>query len=188
MEHGVGCLLVAECEADVADAVERHHTVLARRAVVFVAELLRDVQRAVVVVDCLVENAHASVVGADVVERLRHGDGVMQLFAERHLALVAVDGFHEEVVLAVGASQLAARTHLEHIVARLFGFFHKTVEALLALHATNDAVGAVALLSEASRRRLCAAGAEEKYENSTRCKENGASCWRTERLFTGLTQ
>ena len=112
----------------------------------------------------------------------------MQLFTERHLALVAVDGFHEEVVLAVGASQLAAGTHLEHMVARLLRHFHKTVETLLALHAANDAVGAVALLGEASRRRFGAACTKEKYEKNARCKKTGASCWQTERLFADYIQ
>ena len=140
IEYGVGCLGVAEREADIADAVERNHTVLTRRAVILKAELLTEMQSAVMIVYSLIEDAHASEIGADVVERLHGSDGVAELLCQLEFACVAVDGLDEEIRLTVDAYELLACTHLQHAVALALRRIHKTVEALLTIHLVHNAV------------------------------------------------
>lgn len=168
IEYGVGSLGVAEREADVADAVERNHTVLTRRAVILKAELLAEMQSAVMIVYGLIEDAHASEVGADVVKRLNSSNGVAELLCQLEFACVAVDGLDEEIRLTVDASKLLACTHLQHAVALALRRIHKTVEAMLALHLIHDAVSmrAQGLKMTGGRRRMTRS--EEKHDGKTR--------------------
>ena len=92
------------------------------------------------IVYCLIEDAHASEVSADVVKRLNGSNGVAELLCQLEFACVAVDGFDEEVGLTVDASKLLACTHLQHAVALALRRIHKTVEALLTIHLVHNAV------------------------------------------------
>ena len=175
VEYGVGCLGVAERKADVADAVERNHTVLTRSAVILKAELLAEMQSAVMIVYGLIEDAHASEIGADVVKRLNGSNGVAELLCQLQFAGVAVDGLDEEVGLTVDASKLLACTHLQHVVALALRFLYKAVEALLSLHLIHDAVSMRAQGFEMAGRGRRMARSEEKHDGKTRYGKKAAS-------------
>ena len=175
VEYGVGCFGVAEREADIADAVERNHAVLTRRAVILKAELLTEMQSAVMIVYGLIEDAHTTEVGADVVERLNGSNGVAKLLCQLQFAGVAVDGLDEEVGLAVDASELLACTHLQHAVALALRRIHKTVEALLTIHLIHDAVSMRAQGFEMAGRGRRMARSEEKHDGKTRYGKKAAS-------------
>ena len=175
IEYGVGCFGVAERKTDVADAVERNHTVLTRHAVILKAELLAEMQSTVMIVNGLIENAHASEVGADVVKRLHGSDGVAELLCQLQFAGVAVDGLYEEVGLTVDASELLACTHLQHVVALALRRIHKAVEAMLSLHLVHDAVSMRAQGFEMAGGRRRMARSEEKHDGKTRYGKKAAS-------------
>ena len=127
------------------------------------------------IVYCLIEDAHASEVGADVVKRLNGSNGVAELLCQLEFACVAVDGFDEKVGLTVDASELLACTHLQHAVALALRFLYKAVKALLTLHLIHDAVRmrAQSLKMTGGRRRM--ARNEKKHEGKTRYGKKTAS-------------
>lgn len=175
VEYGVGCFGVAERKADVTDTVERNHAVLTRGAVILKAELLTEMQSTVMIVYCLIEDAHASEVGADVVKRLNGSNGVAELLCQLEFACVAVDGLYEEIGLAVDASELLACTHLQHAVALALRRIHKAVEAMLSFHLIHDAVSMRAQGFEMAGRGRRMTRSEEKHDGKTRYGKKAAS-------------
>ena len=127
------------------------------------------------IVYCLIEDAHASEVGADVVKRLNGSNGVAELLCQLEFACVAVDGLYEEIGLAVDASELLACTHLQHAVALALRRIHKAVEAMLSFHLIHDAVSMRAQGFEMAGRGRRMTRSEEKHDGKTRYGKKAAS-------------
>ena len=159
-QHAVRTLVVAQCHIDVAQSVERHHTVFPCGEG-SVGAIFAQFPRTVMVLLCHIEHAHASIVGADIVQRLHPFQRVAYRLGLPQSLAVSVQGLLEAALVAQRAAPFSQSHNAPESVAFPFQSLLQPGERVDAVGGTHDAVGCTPVGRGENRTLLAARDKQE---------------------------